>query len=132
MVSYATRDWWTVSVVEKMRNDYSDAIARVESRLVSAYANLDAAQSSLCGGAGKFTALIAQDWSSEGQFETDLEAAVERWKANGLALISRLRSTTTLLDLKLATMRARLRVLDQLWLDEDAQEQELTEEDIPF
>ncbi len=130
MWDYATRDSWTTSHVERMRNDYANAIASVESRLATAHADVADVSGRLYGGAGKFTSMIAMDHSSEGQFKTDFDAAVERWKTDIESVLSRMKTAIARLESKLATMRDRLRILDQMCRSEDMREEEHTS--VPF
>ncbi len=130
MVSYDTRDRWSTSHVEDLRNEYVTAIKSLDVQLEMVQANIERVQSCVYACAGSFTAMIAMDWSSEGQFETDLEAAAERWKTHCELVITRLKTAVFQLETKRATMWDRRCVLEQMCRNEDLREEEYTS--VPF
>ncbi len=131
MSDYSDRDWWTTSKVERMRNEYADAAIDLQNRLTAIQLDISALSAAAISGVGKFSSIVNPDWST-GRIVTGFDSAVDRFKTNLTGVISQMKTAATDLETKLALVNERLRILDQMWVEEDAREEEYLLSDIPF
>jgi hypothetical protein len=111
--------------MERVRNDYRDAVRGVADAVYSICLDLEGARSDV---ARKVSGLRGGGDSSRGRIVTDFGSALERWEdeANGLVSAGGPFARAAMsLDGQLLLMRRRLNELERKCHEEDARQEEL-------